>query len=168
MRVVAITTCVVLLATASARAETAEELRIHGETLAKDGRYSEAIDAFKAAERKEHRSRHACLIGLAYERRQEYSQAEIYLDLCKAGATAADPLPEWAPEAFRVLGAALSAQKLVAVMVMASPPDARITVSTFAPDDSFTARTVHLAPGKYTFSATAAGYADRTEEVGTS
>ena len=36
-----------------ASAESAEELRARGEELAKDGRFSEAIDAFKAAERLE-------------------------------------------------------------------------------------------------------------------
>jgi tetratricopeptide (TPR) repeat protein len=164
MRVATIATLV--LATASAaHAETAEELRIRGETLAKDGRYSEAIDAFKAAEHKEHRSRHACLIGLAYERREAYPQAEIYLEQCKAGATAGDPLPEWAPEAFRVLAEALAKEKLVAVLVMASPAEAQISVSTFAPDDLFAARTIHLPPGKYTFTASAPGYANRIEEV---
>jgi hypothetical protein len=165
MRVVAIATCLSLVMASAAHADTAEELRIHGEALAKNGRFSEAIDAFKAAERKEHRSRHACLIGLAYERREAYSQAEIFLAACKAGATAADPLPEWAPEAFRVLDEALAQHKLVAVMVMATPPDAKITVSSFPPDEDFSAQSIHLAPGKYTFTATAPGYANRTQDI---
>jgi len=165
MRVATIATCLSLVMASTAHADTAEELRIHGETLAKNGRFSEAIDAFKAAERKEHRSRHACLIGLAYERRQAYSQAEVFLAACKAGATAVDPLPEWAPEAFRVLDEALAQQKLVAVMVMATPPDAKITVSSFPPDEEFSAQSIHLAPGKYTFTATAPGYANRTQDI---
>jgi hypothetical protein len=165
MRVATIATCLSLVMASTAHAETAEELRIHGEDLAKNGRFSEAIDAFKAAERKEHRSRHACLIGLAYERREAYSQAEIYLAACKAGASPVDPLPEWAPEAFRVLDAALAQQKLVVVMVTATPPDARITVSSFPADEEFSAQSIHLAPGKYTFTASAPGYANRTQDI---
>jgi hypothetical protein len=165
MRVATIATCLSLVMASTAHAETAEELRIHGEALAKNGRFSEAIDAFKAAERKEHRSRHACLIGLAYERREAYSQAELYLAACKAGASSVDPLPEWAPEAFRVLEEALAQQKLVAVMVMATPPDAKITVSSFPPDEEFSAQSIHLAPGKYTFTASAPGYANRTQDI---
>ena len=64
-----------------------------------------------------------------------------------------------------MLAEALAKQKLVAVLVMASPADAQISISTFAPDDTFVARTIHLPPGKYTFTATAPGYANRTEEV---
>jgi hypothetical protein len=105
------------------------------------------------------------LIGLAYERREAYPQAEIYLAACKAGASSVDPLPEWAPEAFRVLDAALAQQKLVAVMVTATPPDARITVSSFPPDEEFSAQSIHLAPGKYTFTASAPGYANRTQDI---
>jgi hypothetical protein len=165
MRVATIATCLSLVMASTAHADTAEELRIHGEALAKNGRFSEAIDAFKAAERKEHRSRNACLIGLAYERREAYSQAEVFLAACKAGATAVDPLPEWAPEAFRVLDEALAQQKLVAVMVMATPPDTKITVSSFPADEPFSAQSIHLAPGKYTFTASAPGYADRTQDI---
>jgi hypothetical protein len=165
MRVVTIATWLSLVMASTARADTAEELRIHGETLAKNGRFSEAIDAFKAAERKEHRSRHACLIGLAYERRDAYSQAEIFLAACKAGATSADPLPEWAPEAFRVLDTALAKHELVAVKVIANPPDTKITISSFPADEQFSAQSIHLAPGKYTFTASAPGYPDRRQDL---
>src|SRR5690242_5920614 len=54
---------------APVHAETPAELQAKGEQLAKDGRFSEAIDAFKAADRIERRASHACLIALAYTRR---------------------------------------------------------------------------------------------------
>lgn len=152
-----------LVWSAMAHAETAEELRIHGEALAKAGRYSEAIDAFKTAEAKEHRVRHACLIGLAYERREAWSQAELFLGDCKANASSADPLPEWAPEAFRVLADGLAAAKLVPVTFAATPGGATLALSAFAPDEHFTPRTLHLPAGTYTVRATANGYREAAQ-----
>lgn len=153
----------VLVWSTTAHAETAEELRIHGEALAKAGRYSEAIDAFKTAEAKEHRVRHACLIGLAYERRQAWSQAELFLGDCKANASSADPLPEWAPEAFRVLADGLAEAGLVAVTFASTPGGATLALSAFAPDEQFTPRTLHLPPGAYTVRATAKGYRESAQ-----
>jgi hypothetical protein len=60
----------VLVASSTARAElTAVELEARGEALAKTGRYGEAIEAFKAADHIQPRASHACLIALAYARR---------------------------------------------------------------------------------------------------
>src|SRR5688500_12837062 len=47
-----------------------------GETLARTGEYTRAIDLFKRADGIAKRTRHACLIGLVYTRRELWSQAE--------------------------------------------------------------------------------------------
>src|SRR4051812_16006045 len=82
---------------AAVAAETPAELSARGEQLAKEGRFSEAITAFKAADAVEPRAKHACLIALAYTRRELWPQAEIFLDLCRTRATATDPVPDWVP-----------------------------------------------------------------------
>ena len=154
----------------SADGESAETFRARGEQLAKDGRYSEAIDAFKQAERLEPRARHACLIALAYTRRELWPQAEIFLDQCESRATAADPLPEWVPVAKQQLAERLAAVNVAAVEIKVEPvgADVKLAVSSFAPDELFGPRTIHLPPGRHVIIATAKGYNDaqKTVEVG--
>lgn len=145
-----------------ARAESAESLRARGEQLARDGRYSEAIDAFKAAEKLEPRARHACLIGLAYLRRELWPQAEIFLAQCEARATAADPVPEWMPAAKQQLAERLASVAVSPVTLEVEPADldVELAVSSFAPDERFVPRTIHLPPGTHVVLATAAGHRD--------
>lgn len=155
------------LLSAPAWAETAEALRTRGEQLAKDGRYSEAIDAFKAAERLEPRARHACLIALAYTRRELWPQAEIFLDQCHQRATAADPLPEWVPLADQQLAERLAAVDVAPVELVVEPAglEVKLAVSSFAPDERFAPRTIHLPPGRHVIIATAPGHDDAQEMV---
>lgn len=141
---------------------SAVELQARGEGLAKDGRFSEAIDAFKAADRLEIRASHACLIALAYTRRELWPQAEIWLDICHQRASSGDPLPEWVPEADKQIKDRLADANVAPVEIKVDPsvPDARVTVSSFAPDETFAPRTIHLPPGHHTITVKAAGYTD--------
>lgn len=151
-----------LLVPRGAHAESAESLRARGEQLARDGRYSEAIDAFKAAERLEPRARHACLIGLAYLRRELWPQAEIFLEQCEARATTADPVPEWMPAAKKQLAERLASVAVAPVTLEVTPAglDVQLSVSSFAPDERFTPRTIHLPPGTHVVIATAPDHDD--------
>jgi hypothetical protein len=148
-------------------AESAEELRSRGEQLAKDGRYTEAIDAFKAAERLEPRARHSCLIALAYIRREAWPQAEIFLEQCEKRATPADPVPEWVPAAKQQLAERLTSAKVSAVDIRVEPAGVtpKLAVSSFALDELFEPRTIHLPPGRHTIIATAPGYNDAQKTI---
>ncbi|CAN5726937.1 hypothetical protein BH11MYX2_BH11MYX2_13640 [soil metagenome] len=150
-----------------ALAETAEEMRSRGEQLAKDGRFTEAIDAFKAAERIEPRARHSCLIALAYIRREAWPQAEIFLEQCEKRATPADPVPEWVPAAKQQLADRLAQAKVSAVDIKVEPAGVtpKLAVSSFALDELFDPRTIHLPPGRHTIIATAQGYNDAQKTI---
>jgi hypothetical protein len=149
-----------LIATAAAE-PTGDELRASGEKLAKDGRYSEAIAAFKAADKLTPRATNWCLIGLAYTRRELWPQAEITIERCKQLASAGDPLPSWLPALEAQLAARLAAVDVAAVDIAVEPAGvtAELTVSSFAPDENFHARVIHLPFGHQVISATAPGYA---------
>ncbi len=161
MRTLAIAIAVVCSVGLDAGAETPADLTARGEQLAKDGRLTEGIDAFKGADQLEPRARHACLIALAYIRRELWSQAEIFLATCHERATAADPLPDWVPLADKQLGQRL-AQATVAAVTFRVVPDAaathaQVAVSSFAPDELFSPRTIHLAPGTHLLTITSPG-----------
>jgi hypothetical protein len=127
----------------------------HGETLARQGRYSEAIDAFKAADRAHPDASHACLIALAYTRRELWPQAEIFLDRCRA----ARDVPDWVPTAEEQLRERLGTVNVAAVEIVVEPDvHADLTVSSFAPDESFAPRTIHLPIGQHVVTARAPGY----------
>lgn len=142
-------------------------MRARGEQLAKDGRFTEAIDAFKAAERIEPRARHHCLIALAYIRRELWPQAEIFLEQCESKATEADPVPEWVPTAKQQLAERLSTVNVAPVSIKVEPTgvDVKLAVSSFAPDELFDPRTIHLPPGRHVIIATAKGYNDAQKTV---
>jgi hypothetical protein len=142
-------------------------MRARGEQLAKDGRYTEAIDAFKAAQRIEPRARHACLIALAYIRRELWPQAEIHLEQCEAKATEADPVPEWVPTAKQQLAERLSTVNVAPVTIKVDPAytQVKLAVSSFAPDELFDPRTIHLPPGRHVIIATATGFNDAQKTI---
>jgi hypothetical protein len=139
---------------------TAATLQAQGERLARNGRYSEAIDAFKAADRIETRASHACLIALAYTRRELWPQAEVFMDLCHGRATPSDPEPAWVPQAESLIEERLQQVDAAPVEISTDPaiPGVKLSISSFAPDETFGPRTIHLTPGRHTVIATALGY----------
>lgn len=149
-----------MLAGSIAHADSAAELEAKGQALAKDGQFSAAIDAFKAADRIEPRAGHACMIALAYTRRELWPQAEIFLDACHQRANASDPLPDWVALAEQTLKERLASANVAAITIAVSPNvPATIAVSSFAPDEKFAPRTIHLAPGRHVVTVEAAGFA---------
>ena len=149
-----------LLLVVTSRASADDDLAAQGEALAKAGDYSRAIDAFKAADKQHPSTRNVCMIGLAYLRREAWPQAELFLETCKERAASGDPAPDWLPSAEQQLAEKLAAANVAAVAVDTAPvTNARVTVSSFALDESFTApRTLHLAPGRHTFEVHADDY----------
>jgi len=154
-----------LFVPAAAVAESGEELRARGEQLAKDGRYFEAIDAFKAAEKIEPRARHACFIALAYTRKEAWAQAEIFLEQCHARATPSDPLPEWVPMVDELLKERLALAAPIDIRVEPAGADVELAVSSFANDELMKPRTIHLSPGRHVIIATAKGFNDAQKTV---
>jgi len=154
------------VAPAVAHAESPEELRAKGQQLAKDGRFTEAIDSFKASNKLEPRASNDCLIALAYTRRELWPQAEIFLDQCHRRASAQDPLPDWVPMADQQLAERLANVNVAAVEIKVEPAgtDVMLAVSSFAPDELFEPRTIHLPPGHHVIVATATGY-ERTQQT---
>ena len=149
-------TSILMLLAATASADVADSLSARGEQLAKVGRLSEAIVAFKEADAVSPRARHACLIGLAYLRRRAWSQAELFLSSCRERASATDPMPEWLDLVEQELRTELAAHDLAPVVIRMVPadPGAQITVSSFAADERFAPRTIYLAVGAHQLTAT--------------
>jgi hypothetical protein len=151
---------VALLFAHVAQAAPADDLEARGEDLAKQGRYSDAIDAFKAAERQEPRARHACLIALAYARRELWPQAELFLQQCHARGTANDPLPDWVAAEDAQIAERLAAANvaLVTIKIVPDAADPTITVSSFQLDEQLTQKRAHLPFGHHVIAATSPGY----------
>ena len=72
------------------RADEIDELVAKGQELAKQSEWTQAIDAFKQADAKRPRALHACMIGLAYTRRELWPDAELFFARCHARASASD------------------------------------------------------------------------------
>ncbi|MEO8553742.1 MAG: hypothetical protein ABI678_27405 [Kofleriaceae bacterium] len=149
-----------LLVLMCSQAHADDDLAAQGEALAKAGDFSRAIDAFKAADKQKPTTRNACMIGLAYLRREAWPQAELFLAECKQRASATDPAPDWLATSETQLAEKLAAANVAAVAIEVTPvSDARVTVSSFALDESFVApHTLHLAPGRHTFEVRVDGY----------
>ena len=145
-----------------AGADSAVDLEAKGRDLAKDGRYTDAIDAFKAADQLTVRASHACLIALAYTRRELWPQAEIWLATCEKRALPDDPLPDWFAEMSAQIAQRLATANVAPVEIRVEPVEAaaKLTVSSFPPDETFEPRTIHLPPGHHVIIARAAGYVD--------
>jgi hypothetical protein len=138
-----------LLASVSVvRADEVDDLEAKGQELAKQSEFTQAIAVFKQADAKRPRAAHACMIGLAYMRREAWPQAELFLALCEKRAVPGDQPPDWIDEAEKQLAQKLSAAQIPAVTITVSPANigARLTVSSFAPDEVFDPQTIHLAP----------------------
>jgi hypothetical protein len=141
---------------------TADELGTRGVELASGGRFTEAIEAFKAADRIEANASHSCLIALAYTRRELWSQAEIFLARCHT-LGARDQLPEWVPDLDKLIVERLGATTVAEIHISIAPPGTpvELSVSSFLPDETFTpATTIHLSRGHHVITATAAGFED--------
>jgi hypothetical protein len=143
-----------------AHAEDRAALQAKGEQLAKDGKYSDAIEAFKAADKIEPRAIHACLISLAYTRRELWAQAELFLSICHQRSASGDVEPDWVPLADQQVRDRLISAGLVEVSIEAKPANAKVTVSSFAPDEVFEPRMIHLPIGTHVVFARAPGYVD--------
>src|SRR5438445_391861 len=113
--------CLLLLAQ-PARADDVDDLVAQGEALAKQAEWP--------------RAKHACLIGLAYTRRELWAEAELFLSVCRQRAAGDDPAPDWLDEAQHTLADKLAAAGAAPVAISVEPPDAiaLVSVSSFAPD----------------------------------
>jgi tetratricopeptide (TPR) repeat protein len=140
-----------------AHADDAGALVARGDALGRNAEYSRAIELFKQADALRPSAANACRIGLAYTRRELWSQAEIFFARCKARATAADPLPDWFATATEQLAQKLAEVDAAAIDVRIAPTLAlaRVGISSFPPDETFEPQLIHLAPGTYTITASA-------------
>jgi hypothetical protein len=156
---------VIVTAAGLARADTRAELQAHGEELGRAGRWTEAIKSFKAAERLEHRAIHACLIALAYTRKEAWPQAELFLAACHEPF--GETLPDWVPDADRQIAERLRDANLTEVTIEVRPPGTptTLTVSSFAPDEVFAPRTIHLPHGTHVIVGHAQGFPDQEQVV---
>ena len=138
-----------------------------GEELARQGRFTEAIEAFKAADTADVRAEHACLIALAYTRRELWPQAEVWLATCHERAKPDDAMPEWAGDLEKQIHDRLATVKAAAVTISVAPAgvEAKLTVSSFLPDETFGPRTIHLPPGHHVIVARAPGYVDAEQSI---
>lgn len=152
---------IVLFCATAAYADGVGEHVAKGEDLAKQGKWTEAIENFKAADKLEPRAKHACLIALAYIRRELWPQAEVFLSVCQQRASTADPVPDWVPLARQQLDERLAKAKVATVSILVRPDalasQAAIGVSSFEPDETFAPRAIHLPRGKHLITATVPG-----------
>lgn len=140
-----------------AYADPAQRLSQRGQALARSGRLTDAIDVFKRADRLAPRARHACLIGLAYLRRELWTQAELYLERCRERATSRDPAPDWLPLAEQQLRHRSAHAQLAPIDVRIEPASvsAAIEFSSFALGEQFAPGQVRLPRGLHVLTATA-------------
>jgi hypothetical protein len=138
-------------------ADPARRLSQRGQELARNGRLTDAIDVFKQADRLAPRARHACLIGLAYLRRELWTQAELYLERCRERATRRDPAPDWLPLAEQQLRRRSAHAQLAPIDVRVEPASvsAAIEFSSFALGEQFAPGQVRLPRGLHVLTATA-------------
>jgi hypothetical protein len=156
----ALALCVSLVATAEAGPDEAARLRSEGDAFARARRYEEAVAAFKKAEREEPRADHDCFIALAYRRLERWGQAEMFHARCRERVAAAGGAePPWSAQVAEEIRAGLAKSGYARVSIAVEPAGATgalVTVSSFAPDESFAPpRTIWLPPGKHLVEATA-------------
>jgi hypothetical protein len=154
-----------LLVASVAHADPVDDLVAKGQELAKRLEFTQAIAAFKQADAQRPRALHACLIGLAYTRRELWPQAELFFAQCRTRATAGDPAPTWAAEAEHQLTAKLAAANIPAITIVVRPPRATLAASSFEADEVFPPGVIHLAPGRHQIEARADGYTPQSRDV---
>jgi tetratricopeptide (TPR) repeat protein len=152
-----ITLAAVVAAAHAAHADPARALAARGRALARQGRWTAAIEAFKRADRVTPRARHACLIGLAYLRRELWTQADLFLERCRERASHDDPAPAWLPMAERQLQRRSASAHLAPIDVRIEPASvsAAIALSGFALDEHFMTQQLRLPRGVHVITATA-------------
>jgi len=162
-----VVSCVLGVLHGAAHADAADDLVAKGQALAEQGEWTQAIDAFKAADAQRPTATHACLIGLAYTRRELWPQAELFFARCRTRATAAEPLPSWYAGAVAELAGKLGDAGAVAIALATDPPaaGARFTLSSFAADEQLEPQTIHLAPGRYVVLVEAPRYRPARREL---
>jgi hypothetical protein len=156
-----------LIAVRPARADGVDDLVARGQELAKRAEWTQAIALFKQADVQRPRAEYACMIGLAYTRRELWAQAELYFARCHDRATGDDPLPDWLGDAEAQLAAKVAGASITAITVTVAPPTAHaaISISGFEPDEVVAPGTFHLTPGRYTFELSAPGYVTTRRDV---
>jgi hypothetical protein len=82
------------------------------------------------------------------------------IDRCKHNASAADPTPDWLPALEQELAKRLASVGVAPVTIVVEPATAQasVTVSSFAPDEAFEPRTIHLPTGSHVIAVTAPGF----------
>lgn len=169
MRGASLLVAAVLATPAAVRAQTpppaAAQLQSAGELAAKQGNFDLAIDDFKQADAIEPRASHACLIALAYARRNLWTQAEIFSQTCHQRANAGDPVPTWMAAADKQIADGIARAGLVAVTLEVQPATAKITIAGLPDDEAFGPRTIHLAARTYDLLFRAPGYDDRHQLI---
>jgi hypothetical protein len=139
-------------ATADPAADAAALVR-EGEALARQAQYGEAIARFRAADALLPRAAHACLIALAYRKREDWARAQLHVARChdRAAASSSDPEPAWAQKLRDEIAARLRPANLAPLLIDVQPPEARavarIVVSAFGPDEPLEPRTIFLPVG---------------------
>ena len=166
MRRVAVALVVLLAGTARAD-DSPDELVAKGEQAAKAGDYSLSIVMFKAADKRAPHARNACMIGLAYLRREMWPQAEVFFAECRRRSTALDGLPDWLGDAEKLLADKLASVEVAPITIVVAPAtaNATISISSFTPDERFPPRLLHLAPGKHVVEVSAPGFATQEQAV---
>jgi hypothetical protein len=147
--------------------DTPDPLVAEGQQLAASGEYTRAIAKFKESDAQKPTAEKACLIALAYTRRELWSQAELFFARCAARAGGGDSLPSWANDAKQVLQQKLAATDASEVTFAVDPAslDAQLSLTGFPADETFSPQAVHLAPGTYEVTARVPGKPEAHEHV---
>jgi hypothetical protein len=148
-----------------ARADDIDDLVAKGQALAQQAEWTQAIAAFKQADAKRPRAANACMIGLAYTRRELWAQAELFFARCHERAKDGDPLPDWLGDAETQLAAKEAGAGAAAITLAVTPAGASISISSFEADELVAPGTIHLTPGRYTVDINAPGYVNARREV---
>ena len=89
------------------------------------------------------------------------------VDACHTRATPSDPLPDWIAALDAQVVERLAAANLAAVELAVEPADAhaKLTSSSFTPDETFAPRTIHLPPGHHVFVVKSPGFDDAQQAI---
>jgi hypothetical protein len=155
-------TIVVLALATIARADPGDAELEAGKRLATERRYKEAIVQFKAARgAAPTRPEPDCLIALAYRRLERWAQARLFLDRCMA----APQHPDYYPRLVTDISAGLAKAGLTEVRFAVNPAGARVSIASFAPDETVGGHAIYLEPGRELVRVEAAGFAPQQRAI---